>query len=186
MVQYQWYVLRTQSKHEKKIKGIIELEVQRGGLKAEVISQVVVPTEKVYGIKQGKRRIVEKSFFPGYLLVQADLSKGETIHFIRSIPGVIGWVGNPGTGGLEPTPLREHETNRIMGRINQTTQEAEEGLETRFLVGEQVRVTDGPFSGFDGSIQEIFEERKKLNIIVMIFGRRTPVELNYAQVEKQE
>ena len=124
-------------------------------------------------------------FFPGYILVSADLSFGETQHLITSIPGVIGFLGAGGMGtSKEPVALRQNEVNRILGKVDEV-EETEEMLGTPFIVGEGVKVMDGPFSGFTGTVEEIFEDRKKLNVTVKIFGRNTPVELNYVQVEKK-
>lgn len=183
MSDLKWYVVRVVSGQEKKIKSYLETEVEREGLQ-EYIPQVLIPSEKVYEMRGGKKRVRERNFFPGYVLVSADLSYGEANHLVTSIPGVIGFLGNNGTGNSkEPVPLRQNEVNRILGKVDELD-EFEEKLETPYIVGESVKVMDGPFSGFTGTVEEVFEERKKLNVMVKIFGRNTPVELNYMQVEK--
>ncbi len=179
-----WYVVRAISGQEKKIKNYLENEIERNNL-TEYIPQVLIPSEKVYEMRNGKKRVRERNFFPGYVLVSADLSNGEAQHTITNIPGVIGFLGS-GTGNSKvPIPLRQSEVNRILGKVDEA-EEYEEQLETPFIVGESVKVMDGPFSGFTGTVEEVFEERKKLNVMVKIFGRNTPVELNYFQVEKQD
>ena len=183
MGELKWYVVRAVSGQEKKSKTYLENEISRNKLQ-EVIPQVLIPSEKVYEMRGGKKRVRERSFFPGYVLIQADLSHGEIEHLITSIPGVIGFLGAAdGQTTKKPVPLRQTEVNRILGKVDEID-EQQETLETPFIKGETVRVMDGPFNGFTGVIEEIFEERKKLNVMVKIFGRNTPVELNYVQVEK--
>ena len=178
-----WYVIRVVSGQEKKVKSYLETEIEREKLQ-DYIPQVLIPSEKVYEMRNGKKRVRERNFFPGYVLISADLSHGEANHIITSIPGVIGFLGNNSTGSSKiPVPLRQSEINRILGKVDETD-ELEEKLDTPYIVGESVKVMDGPFSGFTGTVEEVFEERKKLNVMVKIFGRNTPVELNYMQVEK--
>jgi transcriptional antiterminator NusG len=185
MSELKWYVLRAISGQEKKVKSYLESEIVRQKLE-DYIPQVLIPSEKVYEMRNGKKRVRERSFFPGYVLVSADLSHGEVYHVINNIPGVIGFLGAGGTGASkDPVPLRQSEVNRILGKVDEA-EEAEEKLENPYVVGEEVKVMDGPFSGFVGNIEEVFEERKKLKVMVKIFGRNTPVELNYMQVEKQD
>ena len=184
MSELKWYVLRVVSGQEKKIKTYLDTEVARAGLE-EYIPQVLIPSEKVYEMRNGKKRVRERNFFPGYVIVSADLSHGEAYHVIDSIPGVIGFLGSGEGSAKTPVPLRQSEINRILGRVDEE-EDAGEKLETPYIVGETVKVMDGPFSGFTGVVEEVFEERKKLNVTVKIFGRNTPVELNYMQVEKQE
>ncbi|WP_017732378.1 transcription termination/antitermination protein NusG [Nafulsella turpanensis] len=184
MSELKWYVLRVVSGQEKKIKSYLDTEVARAGLE-EFIPQVLIPSEKVYEMRNGKKRVRERNFFPGYVIVSADLSHGEAYHVIDSIPGVIGFLGSGEGNAKTPVPLRQSEINRILGRVDEV-EDAGEKLETPYIVGESVKVMDGPFSGFTGVVEEVFEERKKLNVTVKIFGRNTPVELNYMQVEKQE
>ncbi len=185
MIELKWYVVRVVSGQEKKIKSYLETEVGRQKLE-DYIPQVLIPSEKVYEMRNGKKRVRERNYFPGYVLVSADLSHGEAHHIVTSIPGVIGFLGsNDGGASKTPVPLRQSEINRILGKVDEAD-ESEEKLETPFIVGESIKVMDGPFSGFTGTVEEVFEERKKLNVMVKIFGRNTPVELNYMQVEKQE
>lgn len=183
MSELKWYVVRVVSGQEKKVKSYLETEVEREGLQ-DFVPEILIPSEKVYEMRGGKKRVRERNFFPGYVLVSADLSNGEANHVVQSIPGVIGFLGNNGAGSSkEPVPLRQSEVNRILGKVDEID-EFEEKLETPYIIGESVKVMDGPFSGFTGTIEEVFEERKKLNVMVKIFGRNTPVELNYMQVEK--
>ncbi|MFA0962569.1 transcription termination/antitermination protein NusG [Roseivirga sp. BDSF3-8] len=182
--QHKWYVVRVVSGQEKKVKSYLENEITRQNLD-EYIPQVLIPSEKVYEMRNGKKRVRERNFFPGYVLVSADLSHGEAHHTVTSIPGVIGFLGNGSNTSKTPVPLRQSEINRILGKVDEVD-EMEEKLDTPYIVGETVKVMDGPFSGFTGTVEEVFEERKKLNVMVKIFGRNTPVELNYMQVEKQD
>jgi transcription termination/antitermination protein NusG len=173
-----WYVVRAVSGSEKKVKQYIENEIARLGLE-EYVSQVLIPTEKVYQIRKGKKISAERNFFPGYILVEAVLS-GEIPHIIRNVPGVLGFLGSAG----EPVPLRPAEANRILGKVDELSGKEEE-LNIPFIVGETVKVTDGPFNSFTGVIEEINEEKKKLKVMVKIFGRKTPLELSFMQVEKE-
>jgi transcriptional antiterminator NusG len=183
MSELNWYVVRVVSGQEKKVKAYLETEIEREGL-TDFVPQILIPSEKVYEMRNGKKRVRERNFFPGYVIVSANLSNGEANHVVTSIPGVIGFLGNNGTGSSkEPVALRQNEINRILGKVDEVD-EFEEKLETPYIVGESVKVMDGPFSGFTGTVEEVFEERKKLNVMVKIFGRNTPVELNYMQVEK--
>ncbi|TVQ88263.1 MAG: transcription termination/antitermination factor NusG [Bacteroidetes bacterium] len=173
-----WYVVRAVSGSEKKVKQYIESEITRLGLE-EYVSQVLIPMEKVYQVRKGKKISAERNYFPGYVLIEAILS-GEIPHIIRTVPGVLGFLGSAG----EPVPLREHEVNRILGKVDELSEKDEE-LNVPFIVGETVKVTDGPFSSFTGVIEEINEEKKKLKVMVKIFGRKTPLELSFMQVEKE-
>jgi transcriptional antiterminator NusG len=183
MGELKWYVLRVISGQEKKVKTYLENEIARAKL-TEFIPQVLIPSEKVYEMRNGKKRVREKNFFPGYVLVSADLSNGEAYHAVNNIPGVIGFLGSNGSHQTkDPVALRQSEVNRILGKVDEVDQ-FEEKLEKPFIKGESVKVMDGPFSGFTGTVEEIFEDKKKLNVTVKIFGRNTPVELSYMQVEK--
>lgn len=182
MADLKWYVLRVVSGKEKKIKLYLDTEVEREKLQ-EYITQVLIPSEKVYEIRNGKKRVRERNFFPGYVLVEADLTYGEAGHVVNSVPGVIGFLGEGAGTSKVPVALREREINRIMGKVEEV-EGNDEQLNDPYIVGENVKVMDGPFSGFTGSVEEVFEEKKKLNVMVKIFGRNTPVELNYMQVEK--
>lgn len=181
-----WYVIRAVSGKEKKVKEAIENEAIRQKL-SDYIPQILIPVEKVYEMRNGKKKVRERSFFPGYILIQADFSNGEVKHLITNrelVPNVIGFLGASGSSTTtDPIPLRESEVNRILGKVDEVDT-FDEQLDTPYIVGESVKVMDGPFSGFNGTVEEVFEDRKKLNVIVKIFGRNTPVELNYVQVEK--
>ncbi|MFY9154375.1 MAG: transcription termination/antitermination protein NusG [Prolixibacteraceae bacterium] len=175
-----WYVLRAIGGKEKKVKEYIENEIANAGLQ-EYISQVLIPTEKVYQIRNGKKISKERNFFPGYVLVEACLV-GEIPHILKSIPNIIGFLGD--TKGGEPVPMRQSEVYRILGRVDEMAESGEE-MNIPFVVGETVKVIDGPFNGFNGIIEKINEEKKKLEVMVKIFGRKTPLELSFMQVEKE-
>ena len=175
-----WYVVRAISGQEKKVKLYIESEIDRLGLE-DVIAQVLIPTEKVFEMRNGKKRVREKNFLPGYILVEADLSP-EVISAVKDVPGVIGFLG--ASKNSPPLPLRQSELNRILGKVDESS-EMGEVPEDPFIKGEPVKVMAGPFSGFEGTVDEVFEDKRKLRVVVKIFGRNTPVELNYFQVEKQ-
>jgi transcriptional antiterminator NusG len=176
--QYKWYVVRAITGQEKKVKVQIESELERAGLLSHV-PQILIPTEKVFQIKNGKKTSKEKSYFPGYIMIQAELV-GEVGHIIDSINGVVGFLG----GKASPTPLRQAEVNRILGTVDEISEQGETMAEP-FIVGESVKVNDGPFSGFSGVIEEVMDDKKKVKVMVKIFGRRTPLELNFVQVEKE-
>jgi len=172
-----WYVLRAAGGKEKKAKEYIENEKRLKGH----VSQVLIPTEKVYQIKNGKKVLKERVFYPGYVLVEVALT-GEIQHILRNIPNVSGFLTEK-KGGL-PVPLRESEVNRILGRVDEIALDGEEMI-IRFVVGEPVKVVDGPFNGFSGTIEEVIEDKRKLVVMVKIFGRKTPLELSFVQVEKE-
>jgi transcriptional antiterminator NusG len=173
-----WYVVRAISGKEKKVKEYLESEINRLGLD-EYITQVLIPTEKVFQIRKGKKVSKERNYFPGYVLIEAALV-GEIPHIIRNIPNVLGFLGS----GDEPSPMRPAEVNRILGKVDELAEQGE-GVNIPFIVGETVKVIDGPFNSFTGVIEEINEEKKKLKVMVKIFGRKTPLELNFMQVEKE-
>jgi transcriptional antiterminator NusG len=173
-----WYVIRAVSGNEKKVKQYIESEINRLGL-MDYVSQVLIPTEKVYQIRKGKKISKERNYFPGYVLIEAQLT-GEIPHIIKNVPGVLGFLGSQG----EPVPLRQVEVNRILGKVDELAEQGEE-MTVPFMIGESVTVIDGPFNSFSGVIEEINEEKKKLKVMVKIFGRKTPVELSFMQVEKE-
>jgi len=177
--QFKWYVVRAITGQEKKVKAMIESELSYYKLDTHV-PQILIPTQKVYEIKNGKKTSREKNYFPGYILIQAELV-GEVVPTIKGINGVVGFLGDSGN----PEPMRQSEVNRILGQVDEANEEGESMIEP-FIVGEFVKVTDGPFSGFNGVIEEINEEKKKLKVMVKIFGRKTPLELNYIQVEKEQ
>ena len=182
MSDLKWYVVKAISGQEKKVKTYLETEIGRENL-TEIVPQILIPSEKVYEMRNGKKRIREKNFFPGYVLVQMDASHGEVLHIIKAVPGVLGFLGNEKGPQKDPVPLRQNEVNRILGKVDET-EEVDINMDQPFIVGEDVNVMDGPFNGFTGTVQEVFEDKKKLNVMVKIFGRNTPVELNYMQVEK--
>jgi len=174
---FKWYVARVISGREEKIKDIVLLEIEKSKLK-DLVRQIIVPVEKVVQLRNGKKITKDKNFYPGYIIIEAILTS--EVHFtIKNTPGVFDFLGTK----EGPVPLRQVEINRILGKIEQATDSGEQ-MDVPFMVGEPVKITDGPFNGFNGIIEEINEEKKKLKVIVKIFGRRTPVELNYMQVEK--
>ena len=175
-----WYVVRAVSGQENKIKTYIENEISRLGLQ-DFVEQVLVPTEKVVQIRNGKKINKEKVYFPGYVMIKANLS-GEIPHIIKSITNVIGFLGE--TKGGDPIPLRQAEVNRMLGKVDELNVESDANVVIPFTVGETVKVIDGPFNGFDGTIEKINEEKRKLEVMVKIFGRKTPLELSYMQVDK--
>lgn len=181
MAETKWYSLRVISGKERKIKERIELEIQRSKWK-DFITSVLVPTEKVYKIRNGKKVISERNILPGYILVEADPEKfsGEMISAIANIPNVIHFLGRN-----NPVPMREVEANRLLGKVDESQDAGEQMLEP-YIVGETVKIIDGAFAEFVGDIQEVNEEKKKLKVIVKIFGRGTEVELSYMQVEKTQ
>jgi len=175
-----WYSLRVISGKEKKIKEYIELELQRKKWN-DFVTQVLVPSEKVYKIRNGKKVILERNILPGYILIEALPSKfsGEMIQAITGVPNVIHFLGRN-----NPIPMRQSEANRMLGKVDESQEVGESMLEP-FIVGETIKIIDGPFNDFVGDIKEVNEEKKKLKVIVKIFGRGTEVELNFMQVEKQ-
>jgi len=180
MEEKKWYVLRVVAGKEMKTKSYIDLEVQRNSW-TEIIKQILVPTEKVYKIKAGKKVIKERIFFPGYILIEADhlRFKPDMAQTIRQVSGVINFLG----ANNLPTPLRKAEVNRILGKVDEMEEATGNALEP-YLVGENVKIIDGPFNDFPAIIEEVMEDKKKLKVVVKIFGRKTPVELQYFQVEK--
>ncbi|MCX6230601.1 MAG: transcription termination/antitermination protein NusG [Bacteroidetes bacterium] len=173
-----WYVVRAISGKEKKVKEYMESEINRLNLQ-EYISQVLIPTEKVYSVRKGKKISKERNYLPGYVLIEAVLL-GEIPHIIKNIPNVIGFLGSKG----EPVAMRQAEVNRILGKVDELSDQSEE-LNDPFIVGESVKVIDGPFNSFSGIIEEVNDEKKKLKVMVKIFGRKTPLELSFMQVEKE-
>ena len=179
-VEKKWYVVRAISGKEKKVKDYIESEIRAMGL-SDFVSQVLIPTEKIYQIRNGKKVSKERNFFPGYVLIEAALV-GEVPHVIRNVQNVIGFLGAEKRGA--PLPLRTAEVNRILGKVDELA-ETEEAMNIPYIIGETVKVIDGPFNNFHGVIEEINEEKKKLKVMVKIFGRKTPLELGFMQVEKE-
>lgn len=174
-MEQKWYVVHTYSGHENKVKAALEKTVKTQGLE-ERIFKVVIPTENVTEMRNGKRMISIRKFFPSYILVEMDMTD-EVLHLINNTPGVSRVVG---VGG-RPTPLREEEVERILEAID--TGKAKPTPEIPYKIGEHVRVIDGPFTDFTGVVDEVNPERGKLKVMVSIFGRPTPVELDFLQVE---
>lgn len=175
-----WYVVRAVSGKEKKVKEHLELEIDRLGMR-DFVTQILLPIEKIYQIRNGKKVSKERNLYPGYVFIEANLV-GEVPHIIKGITNVIGFLTDKKGG--DPIPLRANEVNRMLGKVDEMA-ESEAELNIPFVVGESVKVIDGPFNSFSGVIEEINEEKKKLKVMVKIFGRKTPLELSYMQVEKE-
>ena len=185
MSELKWYVVRSVSGQEKKAKTYLETELTRHNL-TEYVPQVLIPVEKVFEMRNGKKRVRERNLYPGYIIIHAELGHGEVDHIITSTPGVIGFLSDKDkkdSANNKPIPLQLSEVNRILGIVD-AHEEEPATLDKPYVVGELVKIMDGGFAGMSGTVSEIFEERKKLNVIVKIFGRSTPMELNYTQVEK--
>jgi len=176
---FKWYVMRAISGKENKVKEYIETEIKNSDL-GQFVAQVLIPTEKVYQIRNGKKITKERSYMPGYVLIEANLV-GEIPHRLRNTPNVIGFLEEK---NHIPIPVRQAEVNRILGTMDDLQETGEEML-TPYFVGESVKVIFGPFTGFSGLIEEVNTEKKKLKVMVMIFGRKTPLELAFTQVEKE-
>lgn len=174
-----WYVVRVVSGQENKVKTYIENEIARLGFSG-YIEDVLVPTEKVVQIRNGKKINKERVYFPGYVMIKANLG-GEIAHIIKSVTGVIGFLGE--TKGGDPVPLRKAEVNRMLGKVDELSAKTD-AVAIPYVLGETVKVIDGPFNGFNGTVEKINEEKRKLEVMVKIFGRKTPLELSYMQVEK--
>lgn len=173
-----WYVLRAVSGKEAKVKEYIEAEIKHNPLLNQYVSEVLIPMEKHASMRNGKRVVKEKIALPGYVLVEAEL-KGDVAHTLRFMPNVLGFLG-----GLDnPTPVKQSDVNRILGTAEET--EIVDDIAIPFVVDETVKVTDGPFSGFSGVIEEVNAEKHKLKVMVKIFGRKTPLELSFMQVAKE-
>ena len=178
-VQKKWYVLRAISGKEHKVKEYVDYEITHTNL-GDYVSQVLIPTEKTVQVRNGKKVVKERSYLPGYVLVEVALV-GEVAHHLRNIPNVLGFLG-----GLDnPTPLRTAEVNRILGTVDEMQEVGAEEPTIVYTLGESVKVNYGPFSGFSGIIEEINTEKRKLKVMVKIFGRKTPIELGFMQVEKE-
>jgi len=157
----------------------MESEINRLGF-SDLVEEMLVPTQKVIQIRKGKKVNKEKVYFPGYIMIKANLS-GEVPHVIKALPNVIGFLGE--TKGGDPIPLRTAEVNRMLGTVDDLSTESE-SISIPFIYGESIKVIDGPFNGFNGTIEKVNEEKRKLEVMVKIFGRKTPLELSYMQVEK--
>ena len=174
-----WYVLRTFSGHEKKVKEYLERELLEKDM-VEKLPEIMIPTETVFEMRGGKKRTREKNFFPGYILLHALLDK-ELKHVISGVPSVVGFL----TTGDEPTALRPDEVNRILGKMDEAREMGEQP-EIPFKEGDAVKVVDGPFNNFSGLVDEVYPDKMKVRVMVSIFGRKTPLELDYLQVEHEE
>ncbi len=174
-----WYVVRAVSGQENKVKNYIDTEISKAGL-SDYVSQVLVPTEKVVQVRDGKKISKDRVYFPGYVMVEANLT-GEVPHIIKSITGVIGFLGE--TKGGDAVPLRLSEVNRMLGKVDELAVKTD-NVSIPFTIGETIKVIDGPFNGFNGTVEKVNEEKRKLEVMVKIFGRKTPLELSFMQVEK--
>ena len=174
-----WYVVRAVSGQENKIRDHMDSEINRLGFK-DFVEDILVPTQKVVQIRKGKKINKEKVYFPGYIMIKANLT-GEIPHIIKALPNVIGFLGE--TKGGDPIPLRTAEVNRMLGKVDELSTESE-SVSIPFDIGENIKVIDGPFNGFNGTIEKVNQEKRKLEVMVKIFGRKTPLELSYMQVEK--
>ena len=177
-IEKKWHVLRAVSGKEAKVKEYLEADMKHGNF-GDYVSQVLIPTEKVVSVRNGKKVVKERSYLPGYVLVEAALV-GEIAHHLRNTPNVIGFLG----GMDKPVPLRQSEVNRILGTVDELQENPVEAA-IPYTVGEAVKVNYGPFTGFTGIIEEVNAEKKKLKVMVKIFGRKTPLELGFMQVEKE-
>jgi transcription termination/antitermination protein NusG len=173
-----WYIVHTYSNFENKVAQSIQEQVAQKKL-SELFEQVLVPTEEVVEIRRGRRIKSERRFFPGYVLVKVDLTD-EAFHLIKNTPKVTGFLGS----GQKPVPITDAEASRILNQVAEGVEKPKTSI--KFEIGEQVRVADGPFASFNGQVEEVDEERSRLKVAVSIFGRPTPVELEYAQVEKMK
>jgi len=171
-----WYVVHTQTGFEEKVRALLETRVASSGLQ-EQISGIVIPTEQISEIRSGKKRLSQRKFFPGYLLVEMELNDATHL-LIKTTPGVTGFIGL----GKKPMPLPQKEVDSILKRTEET--QSKPSPKIIFEKGEQVRITEGPFVNFNGTIEEVHPEKGKIKVSISIFGRSTPVELEYWQVEK--
>ena len=178
-MEYKWYVVRTFSGHENKVKTLLENELADNEQLRAKIQDILVPMEKVFEVKDGKKKSRTKNFFPGYILVNTDLDN-QVKEFILNTPSVMGFLGTKNN----PNPLQPEEVKRIVGRITQD--ESSERMETIFRTGDLVKIIDGPFNNFTGTIQEVNEEKMKIKVMVSIFGRKTPVEIDFVQAELEK
>jgi len=171
-----WYVVHTQTGSEEKVRTSLENKIAQEGMQ-DFVGKVIIPTEQVSEVRSGKKKITKRKFFPGYLLVEMELNE-RTYIFVKNAPGVTGFIGL----GKKPMPLPQQEVDSILKRTEET--QVKPSPKVVFEKGEQVRVTEGPFLNFNGTIEEIHPEKGKIKVSVSIFGRSTPVELEYWQVEK--
>ncbi len=177
--EHNWYVVRTFSGHENKVKNLIDAELRDDEELRARIYEVLVPTEKIFEVKDGKKKSKTRNFFPGYILINADLDN-KVKDFIVNTPSVMGFLGNQNN----PVPLQPAEVKRIVGRITQN--EETEKTDTIFRAGDFIKIIDGPFNNFSGIIEEVNEEKMKIKVMVSIFGRKTPVEIDFVQAELEK
>ena len=177
-MEHKWFVAHVLSGHEKKVKLYLENEIDNSDF-GEKISEVLVPSEEVIEMREGKKRLKNKVFFPGYILILLVADK-DVLDFVRNIPGITNFVGNT----YNPQPLRQEEVDRIIGRLEASKDK--KILDTPFTVGDPIRVIEGPFTDFTGKVDDVNEEKQKLKVMVSIFGRSTPVELDFLQVEIEQ
>ena len=177
-VEKKWYAIHVLSSHENKVKAYLENEIEHSGF-GERITQILIPSEEVTEMREGKRRVKNKVFFPGYMLVEMALDK-ETQYLVLNTPGVTNFVGPRN----QPQALRKEEVDRIFGRVEESI--GKEVVEVPFRLGDPIKVTDGPFTDFTGFVEDINKEKKKVKVMVSIFGRSTPVELDFLQVELEK
>lgn len=177
MMGKEWYIVHTYSGFEAKVKESLRQRAEVAGIEA-LIEEVLIPTEEVVEMRDGKKNISKRKFFPGYVLVHMELTD-DTWHVVRNTPKVTGFVGT----GNKPVPLREDEVDRIINQVSVAAEKPKPKLEYR--INETVRIVDGPFSNFTGEVEEVNDDRSTLKVMVTIFGRATPVELDFLQVEKQ-
>ena len=173
----EYYVIQAFSNCEKKVKAALEERINMSGL-SDIFGDIMIPTEQVTELKKGQKKQMERKFFPGYMLVQMEMND-DTWHLVRKTPNVMGFMG--GTRN-KPMPLSEDELNRITNRVEKTTEQPV--FKTVFESGETVRINDGPFNDFSGTVEEVDYEKNLIRVSVSIFGKSTPVELNFSQVEK--
>ena len=186
MADKKWYVLRTAGTKEKKAAEYLVKEIERHKDLQAIVDQVLVPVKKEIVTKNGKRKEVERLLFPGYVLIHAELNPDLEYVIRNGIPGMSGFLTEKTGNGTDriPVPIRDEEAQRILGVQDENAVSAAE-TEVNFTVGESVRITDGPFSGFDGTVEEILQDRSKLKVVVVIFGRKTLLELSFTQVTKE-
>ena len=175
-----WYVLRVVSGKERKVKEYLDKEISRGGW-SEVVKQVFLPVEKVYKVQNGKKVMRERNYYPGYVMIE--IVEGKLVDdlkdTIKNTSNVIHFLGKE-----NPIALRKSEVNKMLGKVDEMSDAGGMTMSEPFIVGETIKIIDGPFNDFNGVIEEVNDEKKKLKVTVKIFGRATPVELNYMQVEK--
>lgn len=181
---FKWYAVRIISGHENKVKAYLDAQIKQEGLEHK-IKNVLIPLEKVFEVKSGKKKVKYKNFLPGYILVEADLDD-KIRSFISQSPSILNMVGAKSVSGkrLEPIPLRGAEVKRIKAILNEENQS--EKIDFKLSVGDPVKVTSGPFNNFNGNVLEINMEKMKVKVMVSIFGRKTPIELEFTQIEKEK